>query len=224
MPAPPTETINAPVAIEVAFVALLNVLTPDKVFVPFSVEEPIVFVPDNVVFFATDKLPPTFTFAVIPAPPDTTNAPVVALVDCVVFPTITNPEMVLFPKITALPPTYKLLLIPAPPDTNNAPVVALVDCVMLFTFIVPVIKIPPVTPNPPFTCNEPVDTLVETSVDLIITFPLTVFVPNELPNDKLLPVWGLITFVYKFPLTATFPLTSNVCVLVDFPTETLPEL
>ena len=131
--------------------------------------------------FAIHKLP------AIPAPPRTTNAPVVVLVEVVVA-LATRLLFVPEPNIT-LPSTYKLPAMPAPPATVNAllpiaDVAGKVDCACKnpdtaqLAEIVPsfAFRLPP-TPTPPVTTSAPVVLDVLDVPSVIFTLPPTLILP-----------------------------------------------
>jgi len=102
--------------------------------------------------------PPTLSCDAIPAPPDTTNAPVFVAVESVVLETVAIPVTprvelkvvapVTFnvevkvdaPVIVAAPPTLSCLAIPTPPVTITAPVVVDVESVALLVTICPILS------------------------------------------------------------------------------------
>jgi hypothetical protein len=127
IPAPP-DTTRAPVVVLVDVTVLLAIKLPVLTFaVAFTVSE-------------EDILPPVNKAPDIPAPPDTTRAPVVVLVDVAVLLAIKLPVLTFAVAFKVsdediLPPVNKAPDIPAPPETTRAPVVVLVDALVLDTVI-----------------------------------------------------------------------------------------
>ena len=95
----------------------------------------------------TSTVPPIFTAPPIPVPPETTNAPVLVVVDAVEFKIFKVPDMNVFPLISIspaaviVPAIFNEPPIPTPPVTTKAPFVVFVDAVEFVILVIPV------TPN-----------------------------------------------------------------------------
>ncbi|KAJ3060333.1 hypothetical protein HK102_009567, partial [Quaeritorhiza haematococci] len=134
--------------------------------------------------------PATKSCLLMPTPPDTTSAPVLALAALAVFWTVTTPATF------SAPPNHPLLAIPMPPETTRAPVLVLEASVELVIWTVGAVRVPDTfaaaakvhtpltvrslamltflaTPMPPAHTNAPFVELVDSVTLLARTRPST---------------------------------------------------
>lgn len=153
---------------------------------------------------STVRSDPTVAFFETPRPPAASSAPVVLVVDSVVFvvemapaavtvlEAVTAPVRVDAPATVSVVPMLSFLLTPSPPAERKAPVVLEEASVVSVVDTAPAaVTAPPTlaffdTPKPPAVSNEPVVLVVASVVVDVFKTPATVVVPVtatvELPS------------------------------------------